>query len=404
MKVEGYCDSQFIEVRNTFQQSFDSGFEFGAAIAIELEGEMVIDLWGGKTKKGSEERWKKDTIVNVFSSTKGMAAICFLKLLEEGLVDLDDPVSKYWPEFRQGGKGEIPVRFLLCHKSGLCGIKKRLPEGSWTNWELITSSLAEQEPWWEPGTKHGYHALSYGHLVGELVKRISGVSIGEYFKKNIQEPLDLDFWIGLSDDKFNRVTDILKAKTPIIDFFMPILKRIPQMSFYPPYLQILLNFFDTNTPQGSAFSNPKFDIEHANSKEWRNAEIPAANGHGTARALAKIYGVLANGGSRDGVNILKPKTIEIARSVQAEGKDLVLANIQSKFGLGFMLGTEHISMGPGKEAFGHGGAGGSLGFADPENKISLGFVMNQMHPGITAWKTANDIASLAYEIIGITKK
>ena len=401
MKVEGYCDPSFNSVKALFQKSFNSGFEFGAAIAVEIEEEMVIDLWGGKISKNSEDTWKEDTLVNVFSTTKGMVAICFLKLLEEGLVNLDDPVTKYWPEFGQGGKEAIPVRFLLCHKSGLCGIKKELPEGAWTNWNLIVSSLAEQEPWWEPGTQHGYHALTYGHLVGELVKRVSGQTIGEYFKKNIQEPLDVDFWIGLSDDKFDRVTDILKAKTPLIDFFMPILKRIPQMSFYPPYLKILLNFFDPNTAQGSAFSNPPFDVVHANSKAWRNAEIPAANGHATARALAKVYGVLANGGSRDGVHILNPETIEKARSVEAEGKDLVLANIQSKFGLGFMLGTEHISMGPGESSFGHGGAGGSLAFADPDNKISLGFTMNQMHPGITAWKTANDIASLVYKLKGL---
>ena len=401
MKVEGYCDPSFFEVKDIFQESFDSNFEFGAAVAIELEGEMIIDLWGGRISKHSKERWKKDTIVNVFSSTKGMVAICFLQLLEQGLVDLDEPVSKYWPEFSQGGKESIPVRYLLCHKSGLCGIRKELPEGAWTDWDLITSSLAEQVPWWTPGTTHGYHALTYGHLVGELVKRISGLSIGEYFKRNIQEPLELDFWIGLPDKNINRVTDILKAQTPLVDFLMPILKRIPQMSFYPPYLKILLNFFDSSTPQGSAFSNPQFEIDHVNSKQWRNAEIPAANGHGTARDLAKIYGILATGGSREGVDVLKPETIEMARTVEAEGRDLVLANIQSKFGLGFMLGTEHISMGPGKNAFGHGGAGGSLGFADPDNKISLGFVMNQMHPGITAWKTANDIASLVYKIGGI---
>jgi CubicO group peptidase (beta-lactamase class C family) len=401
LKVEGYCDSKFLEVRDLFQKSFDSGFEFGAAIAIEVEGEMVIDLWGGRVSKNSKELWKKDTIVNVFSTTKGIAAICFLKLLEEGSVNLDDPVSKHWPEFSQGGKESIPVRFLLSHQSGLCGIKKPLPSGAWTDWNLITTSLAEQEPWWIPGSRHGYHALSYGHLVGELVRRISGKSIGTYFKENIQEPLELDFWIGLPDDKFDRVTNILKAETPIVDFFMPILKKIPQMPFYPPYLKILLNFFDSNTPQGSAFSNPEFNIEYVNTKEWRNAEIPAANGHGTARALAKLYGILANGGSRDGIHILNPETIEKGRTAEVEGKDLVLANIKSKFGLGFMLGTEHISMGPGIKSFGHGGAGGSLGFSDPENKTSLGFVMNQMHPGITAWKTANDIASLVYKIRGI---
>jgi CubicO group peptidase (beta-lactamase class C family) len=166
-------------------------------------------------------------------------------------------------------------------------------------------------------------------------------------------------------------------------------------------MKFLLDFGDTSTAAGAAFSNPPMEMDpekgmEANTKKWRNAEIPAANGHGTARAIAKIYGVLANGGSRDGVHVLKPETIELARQTQSDGTDLVLGRMHTKFGLGFMLGTEQVSMGPGEGAFGHGGAGGSLGFADPDNKISLGFVMNQMHPGITAWKTAIDVADSVY--------
>ena len=404
--INGYCDERFLEAKKIFEESINSGFELGCAITLEVEGEVVLDLWGGHSDLDKTEEWKEDTIVNVFSTTKGMAAMCLLQLVEKGLIDLDAPVSQYWPEFAAGGKETIPVRYLLCHKSGLCGVREPLEQGSFTNWDLICSELAKQEPFWEPGTAHGYHAITYGHLVGEVVRRVSGKSIGQYFNDEIAVPLNLDFWIGLPEDKFNRVTDINPDKPGLLQkILMPILSKLPR-SLAPGPLKMLLDFADPTTPAGAAFNNPKMSMQagemEANTAKWRKAEIPAANGHGTARSIAKLYGALAIGGSRDGVHVLSPETIEMARQTESDGKDLVLGQLHTRFGLGFMLGTEDVSMGPNKDAMGHGGAGGSLGFADPDNKISLGFTMNQMHPGITAWKTATDVAESVYKTLNIS--
>jgi len=335
-----------------------------------------------------------------------MAAMCLLQLVEKGLIDLDAPVSQYWPEFAASGKENIPVRYLLCHKSGLCGVREPLDQGSFTDWELICSELAKQEPFWEPGTAHGYHAITYGHLIGEVVRRVSGKSIGQYFNDEMAVPLNLDFWIGLPEDKFNRVTDINPDKPGLLQkMLMPILLKLPK-SLAPGSLKMLFDFTDPTTPAGAAFNNPKMSMQtgemEANTAKWRKAEIPAANGHGTARSIAKLYGALAVGGSRDGVHVLSQETIEMARQTESDGKDLVLGQLHTRFGLGFMLGTEDVSMGPNKDAMGHGGAGGSLGFADPDNKISLGFTMNQMHPGITAWKTATDVAESVYKTLNIS--
>jgi CubicO group peptidase (beta-lactamase class C family) len=406
-EVNGYCDERFIEAKEIFEQSISSGFELGCAITLEIEGEVVLDLWGGHANLEKTEKWKKDTIVNVFSTTKGMASMCLLQLVEKGLIDLDAPVSQYWPEFASNGKEVIPVRYLLCHKSGLCGVREPLDYGSFTNWELICSELAKQEPFWEPGTSHGYHALTFGHLVGELVRRVSGKTIGKYFNDEIAKPLDLDFWIGLPEDKFSRVTNIQPNIPGLLQkIMMPILSRIPRFAA-PRLIRMLLDMQDPTTASGAAFNNPqmKMDPENmeANTREWRMAEIPAANGHGTARSIAKLYGALAIGGSRDGVHVLNPETIEMARQTESDGKDLVLGHIHTRFGLGFMLGTEDVSMGPNKNSMGHGGAGGSLGFADIDNKISLGFTMNQMHEGITAWKTATDVAESIYNTLNISK-
>jgi CubicO group peptidase (beta-lactamase class C family) len=335
--VNGYCDERFVEAKKIFEESIASGFELGCAITLEIKGKVVLDLWGGYANLDKTEEWKEDTIVNVFSTTKGMAAICLLQLVEKGLVDLDAPVSRYWPEFAASGKESIPVRSLMCHKSGLCGIREPLEKGSFTDWELICSELAKQKPLWEPGTAHGYHAITYGHLVGEVVRRVSGKTIGQYFSEEIAKPLNLDFWIGLPEDKFSRITDIQPDKPGLLQkILMPILSILPR-SLAPGFLRMLLDFMDPTTPAGAAFNNPKMSMEsgdmEANTSKWRKAEIPAANGHGTARSLAKIYGALANGGSRDGIHVLNPETIEMARQTESDGKDSVCLAISIVSGL-----------------------------------------------------------------------
>ena len=401
--VNGYCAENFIEARHIFEKSISSGFELGGSIAVEVKGKKVIDLWGGHLDHSQSKLWEENTLVNVFSTTKGIAAICLLQLIEKGLLDIEKPVSEYWPEFSANGKDHIPVKYLFCHKAGLCGVREPLQSGAFSDWELITSELARQEPLWEPGTAHGYHAITYGHLVGELLRKIDGRTIGQYFKEEIAEPLELDFWIGLPDSEFNRVSDIYPSKPGPLQYLFPLLTKLPRFML-PGRAKFLLDFGDTSKPVGAAFNNPPISSSEgmeANTKQWRNAEIPAANGHGTARSIAKLYGILANGGSRDGIHVLSPETIEKGRQTQSDVKDLVLGGMRTRFGLGFMLGTENVSMGPNPNAFGHGGAGGSLGFSDPDNNISLGFVMNQMHPGITAWKTATDVAESVYKTLSL---
>ena len=401
--ISGYCEDNFIEARNIFEKSISSGFELGGSIAVEVQGKKVIDLWGGHLDHSQSKAWEENTLVNVFSTTKGIAAICLLQLIEKGLLDIEKPVCEYWPEFSVNGKENIPVKYLFCHKAGLCGVREPLESGAFSNWNLITSELAKQEPLWEPGTAHGYHAITYGHLVGELLRRIDGRTIGQYFKEEIAEPLNLDFWIGLPDSEFDRVSDIYPSKPGPLQYLFPLLTKLPRFVL-PGRAKFLLDFGDTSKPVGAAFNNPPISSNRgmeANTKQWRNAEIPAANGHGTARSIAKLYGILANGGSRDGIHVLSPETIEKGRQTQSDGKDLVLGGMRTRFGLGFMLGTENVSMGPNPNAFGHGGAGGSLGFSDPDNNISLGFVMNQMHQGITAWKTATDVAESVYKALSL---
>ena len=401
--ISGYCEDNFIEARNIFEKSISSGFELGGSIAVEVQGKKVIDLWGGYLDHSQSKAWEENTLVNVFSTTKGIAAICLLQLIEKGLLDIEKPVCEYWPEFSVNGKENIPVKYLFCHKAGLCGVREPLESGAFSNWDLITSELAKQEPLWEPGTAHGYHAITYGHLVGELLRRIDGRTIGQYFKEEIAEPLNLDFWIGLPDSEFDRVSDIYPSKPGPLQYLFPLLTKLPRFVL-PGRAKFLLDFGDTSKPVGAAFNNPPISSNRgmeANTKQWRNAEIPAANGHGTARSIAKLYGILANGGSRDGIHVLSPETIEKGRQTQSDGKDLVLGGMRTRFGLGFMLGTENVSMGPNPNAFGHGGAGGSLGFSDPDNNISLGFVMNQMHQGITAWKTATDVAESVYKALSL---
>ena len=403
--VNGFCEENFLDAKNIFEESINCGFELGGAICIEVEGKKVLDLWGGHLDHERTEPWQENTIVNVFSTTKGIAAICLLQLIEKGLLDLDKPVADYWPEFAQNGKENIPVRYLFCHKSGLCGVREPLQPGAFSNWDLICDELAKQEPLWEPGSAHGYHAITYGHLVGELLRRIDGRTIGTYFREEIAEPLDLDFWIGLPDSEFHRVSDIYPSKPSPLQFLLPLIAKLPRF-LLPGPTKFLVDFGDTSKPVGAAFNNPPISSNEgmeANTKKWRNAEIPAANGHATARSIAKLYGVLANGGSLDDFHLLSPDTIERGRETQSDGKDLVLGGMHTRFGLGFMLGTENVSMGPNPNAFGHGGAGGSLGFSDPDNHISLGFVMNQMHPGITAWKTATDVAESVYKSLSIIK-
>jgi CubicO group peptidase (beta-lactamase class C family) len=367
--IHGHCEPRFAGVRDTFAEGFSSRNEIGSAVAVVLDGELVVDLWAGEADLARTKPWQRDTIVNVYSSTKGMTALCAHQLVDRGLLDLDAPVTEYWPEFARGGKQRIPVRWLLSHRAGLPAVRELLPAESLYDWDAICAAFGAETPWWEPGTAHGYHAVSFGWLVGEVVRRITGRSLGTYFRKEIAEPLGLDMHIGLPDAEHHRVAEMSAIPTDQID---PDAMGLAQVIFSDPRSMAAL-----------AFVNPPSMALGPNNAEWRRAEIPGANGHGSARDLARVYGALARGGTLDGVRVLSPDGIARCAVEQSHGPDLVL-QITTRFGLGFMLSQDRhdARFGTSPRAFGHPGAGGSVGFADPDRRIGFGYVMNRMGPHI----------------------
>jgi CubicO group peptidase (beta-lactamase class C family) len=363
-EVHGHCDSRFSRVRDVFADNFVKHGEVGASLAVMLDGEMVVDIWGGHADAAGTRPWERDTIVNTFSTTKGIVATCVHRLVDEGKLDVDAPVAKYWPEFAQGGKGDIPVRYLLSHRAGLPAPRNFLPPGSGYTWEPLRDAMAAAEPWWEPGTRHGYHAVTFGHLVGEVIRRVTGLTVGEYFKKEIAEPLGIDFQIGFGSEHDARTADMIPAPLPTLDSNSPMAKV----------------FGDPNSMNFRAFMislDTILDSTYMNTREWRAAEIPAANGHGNARALARLYGALARGGELGGFRIMSEEAIAAATVEQSYGEDAIMM-LPSRIGLGYMLDLPEMQMSPSGRMFGHGGMGGSFGYADPETRMGIGYAMNKM--------------------------
>ncbi len=394
--VEGHCDPRFSEIREIFEKCFDGDEEIGAAICFVLDGETVIDLWGGHYDKERTRPWERDTIVNTYSTTKGLTAICTHQAIERGLVDLDAKVAEYWPEFAAAGKGEIPVRWLLSHQAGLPAVRKPLPEGANLDWDVMCAALAEQEPWWEPGTRHGYHALTYGYLVGEVLRRATGKTVGEWLRENVTGPLEADYHIGFGPELDGRVSRLMGSLMAAGGGGNGG-GSVPEIP--GPIGQMMKDMADPTTMTGAAFGNPPGGTDGVNSRAWRAAEIPAANGHGTARSLARIYGALARGGELDGVRLLEPESIELARSEQCFGPDAVLGQLPMRFGLGFMLRQDLMPLSPSDNAFGHPGAGGSIGMADPDAKVGFGYVMNKMHMGLVGGPSAFAVLKRFFELV-----
>jgi CubicO group peptidase (beta-lactamase class C family) len=362
--IQGTCDERFRAVKEAFEQNFIDHGEVGASVAVTVDGKPVVDLWGGHADAGRTRPWERDTIVNVYSTTKGMTAICANRLMDQGKLDPDAPVAKYWPEFAQAGKEKLPVRYLLSHRAGLPALRDFLPDGGAYDWEMFTGALAATEPWWDPGTRHGYHAVTFGHLNGEVIRRITGMSVGTYFRKEIAEPLGVDFMIGFGPEHDARTADMVPAPFPTMDsdnMLGKVLADPTSMSFKAFMI----------TPD--IMVNP----DYMNTREWRSAEIPAANGHTNARALARVYGALARGGELDGVRLMSKSCVDQATAEQSYGEDAVLF-MPTRFGLGFMLDVPEMQVSPTGTLFGHAGMGGSFGFADPEVKLGFGYAMNKM--------------------------
>ena len=381
--AEGSCDPKFRRVREVFEENFEKRREVGAAVALTVDGKQVVDLWGGYADKARTRPWTRDTIVNVYSTTKGLTAICAHRLAGEGKLDFDAPVAKYWPEFAQAGKAKMPVRYLLGHRAGLPAVRKPLSPEALFEWDTMCAALAEQEPWWEPGTRHGYHAVTFGWLVGELVRRISGAkSLGTYFRDEIARPLGIDCHIGLDAAHDGRVAGMINSPPPPPD--------------QPNIFAEVMNNPESVTAK--AFANPPTMMRPGvvNSREWRGAELGAANGHTTARALARLYGALSRGGEVDGLRVMKASEIARCYEEQSYGRDEVLT-ISTRFSLGFMMSQPDAMLGPNPHSFGHPGAGGSLGFADPDAKIGFGYTMNQMAAGILIDPRATALIDAAYQ-------
>ena len=359
-EIRGSCDERFAGVRSALARNFRDHGEVGAAVAITIEGRLVVDLWAGWADRIRTRPWQRDTLVNVFSVGKAMAALSLLVLVERGQVDLDAPAARYWPEFAARGKSEVTVHMLLCHRAGLPAIRRSLPRFAMYDWELMTSALAAEEPWWEPGRTHGYHVNTFGFLIGEIVRRVSGESIGAFFRREVAAPLGADFHFGIGPEHDQRIADYLFGDEP------------PEMVDDDDERKFLLRHVYLNPPGLSGFGT-------VNTRAWRAAEMPSTNGHASARAVARIYSVLACGGAIDGVRLLRTETIERAIAEASSGPDLVLRR-PSRFGLGFQLTQPERPLGTNPRSFGHFGAGGSLGFADPDEQLAFAYTMNQPGP------------------------
>jgi CubicO group peptidase (beta-lactamase class C family) len=367
-QIMGSCDERFAGVRDALEENFRRHDELGAAVAVAVDGRPVVDIWAGWMDSGRTRAWERDTLVDVFSVGKAMAALCVLILAERGQVELDAPVARYWPEFAAQEKDAVTVRTLLAHRAGLPAIRRSLSERAMYDWGEITEALAAEEPWWEPGTAHGYHVNTFGFLTGEIVRRVSGERIGSFFRREVAGPLDADFHFGFGPEHDRRTAEYLFAETSGFEEEGE-RQESPRLDEARAFL---LSRAYLNPPGLSGLGT-------VNTRAWRAAEIPSANGHATARGVARVYSALACGGAVDGVRLVEPGTIEQATAEASCGTDFVLRR-PSRFGLGFQLTQPERALGPNGRSFGHFGAGGSLGFADPDARLSFGYAMNRSGP------------------------
>ena len=379
VEIHGHCDQRFAKVKEAFAKNFESGLEVGASFAATINGKFVIDIWAGYADAAQTRPWERDTIINVYSTTKVMTALCTLMLMDRGQLDPDAPVAKYWPEFAQGGKEELPVRYLLSHTAGLPGFDKHISTKALYDWDRIVNLLAAQKPWWEPGTKSGYHAVTFGYLLGELVRRITGKTLGTFFRDEVAIPLKADFFIGLPEEHDFRVGELIPPDMPD------------------------LSTLGNNDPESIAIkvlTNPFIKIGYTKSRAWRAAEIPAANGHGNAGSIARIAALLACGGELDNVRLLSLHTIEKAIEEQYYGRDLVL-NTPVRYGLGIGLTSKEMPIGPNPRAFYWGGFGGSVAIMDLDAKLSCAYAMNKMIFSLTGDPRTVRLVNALYETLSI---
>ncbi len=391
MTIAGVCDPRFALVREEFERNFAEREEVGASVCVTVDGETVVDLWGGVADPATGRAWERDTIGVVWSCTKGATALCAHVLATRGQLALDTPVSTYWPEFATHGKDVVTVEMLLAHQAGLPALREPIPDDGYCDWDLIVGRLAGQEPFWEPGTRHGYHALTFGHLVGELVRRVTGSSLGAFFHEEVAAPRGIDLWIGLPAEHEPRVAPTLPAEPA---------PGAPLPSFYrsamtdPTSVGALVL-----TNSGAVFAPGWIDTRDAHA-----AELPAFGGIGNARGLAGMYRTLAIGG--DG--LVDAEELAVMGAVTSATSVDATMLVPTRWSTGFGKSVDNSARGPGdrdgvilsEEAFGHVGMGGSIGFVDPRARMSFGYTMNRQGMAVGLDARGQALVDAAYTVLG----
>ncbi|HCO59270.1 MAG TPA: hypothetical protein DIT58_03675 [Porticoccaceae bacterium] len=367
IEIHGACAPEFTAVRDAFAANFKDGKEVGASFALAQEGEVVVDLWTGHADAARKRPWASDTLINTYSTTKGMAATVVGVLADEGLIDYSAKVAEYWPEFAAAGKQDVTVAQLLSHQAGICGPRERVEMAELYDWDGLCAVLAAQWPFWEPGTANGYHAVVFGHIAGEVARRVTGrkKSLGQLFAEKVADPLGAgkDYYIGLPEAEDHRVAEMIPVSgaEQLGSGMGGSSKRM-------------------NDAMYCAMAHPPLTAHIANDRAWRAAEVPGANGQGNGRGIAKVYGALANGGALEGARIISPEGITEMTREECFRKDLVIG-VRMRWSRGFILNKAEL-YGPNPDAFGHSGWGGSFGFADTRAKLGVGYAMNQMDTNI----------------------
>lgn len=360
MHLDGISDSAFSSVLDVFTQILEEPEQRGAALCVQIAGETVLDVWGGVLDRHAEQLWQRDTLVNIFSSGKPIAAVVLLQMVAEGRLQLDTPLAEYWPELAQQGKQQITLRQVLSHRAGLPAVRELLSPDALYDWSRMVSAVENTSPWWIPGSAHGYAPMTYGWLVGELIRRIDGCEPGEAIAKRIAEPLQLELYLGLTEQQLPRVGDVMRMKGGLADAAsMRLMKAIGS---------------DAQGMVAKAFANPPSMMTSTNKVEWRRMQQPAANVHSTARGLAGFYTAVLQG------KLLDREMLQTMLSEHSVGMDLTLQS-KTRFGLGCMLEQANelpASYALGAQSFGHPGAGGTLGCADPEREVSVAFITNSL--------------------------
>jgi CubicO group peptidase (beta-lactamase class C family) len=369
-EIHGFAHDRFAAVREVFEDNFAQGLELGARFTLVEAGETVVDLWAGHADRAREAPFDHRTLAAVFSTTKAVAALLIARLVDQGKLRYDQPVSEVWPEFAQAGKDRITVEQAMSHQAGLAGFPDEIDPALWFDWDAICEKIAAMTPLWPPGAASGYHPITFGYIAGEIFRRADGRTMGTALRQDLAEPFGLDLWIGLPDAEHGRVADLQRPSG-------------------------LPNFGEVNDATRAAFLTRWSSPAGRGQSEWRRMEIPSANGHATADALARLMGALANDGWLEGEVILSPALIAEAARERIRGSDLVLP-FEMSWGAGFMRNETVKVWGPGRQTFGHSGWGGSCAFADPERRLGGAYVMNKQSTDLIGDARARRLIEAAY--------